>query len=680
MFFCVSKQASPVVGRDPQPRQLVFEDAVDEIVGEPVGHGEARERIVRGVVAEKPLPGAYPDVTVRILRDAHDRNILPEGGGNSVLRKGQFAGHDLLHVGLPEVQPRPGADPHAALRVAEERRDLQRPQFGFVIGAEVAREASRGDVERQQAVERADPQRAVAAVEQRIAAVVDRDRSVDRVVARAPRRNVHRTQAPGMGADPHAPAAVGKHALDVVRQQGAIGGVELRETPRAAVVEVHAVVVGADPEALRRGVLDDTAHRIVAQRIAHRIVAQDAETPGQRVIVAHAAVVGPEPDAPLGVDEDGTDRIVAQRPRVGGMDVTFEASALRVADRKPVEGPDPETPSGVGFQHPDVVRNQPGIRCGVIASGDLQRAVETVEAVAVGGDPVSVAVGDDAGDVVAGHLRQDAHGVAVCRGIGVDAVGGPDEESVARGTDGVYADAREVGPDFELAALAVEEHDAEIGGENQIAIGRGGDVGDLHVAPFEAEILEPLRRRVVTRQSRRRADPEQAPVGVERVDGVVAQALRIALHAAEHRERITVVAVQPVLRAHPDTPHPVLRNGQHGALRQSFVDRQRAEFDGRGEGPAGKNGKKCEQEKRRFEFQHIVEAWEAKYTFFFGKSEPPGRFSVPETPPPGVRNVRRQVRMRRQRTEAGTTSTSSRAGSPRRRTTVLPAVSDAGVL
>ena len=67
-------------------------------------------------------------------------------------------------------------------------------------------------------------------------------------------------------------------------------------------------------------------------------------------------------------------------------------------------------------------------------------------------------------------------------------------------------------------------------------------------------------------------------------------------------------------------------------------------------------------------------------SYFFGKSEPPGRFSVPETPPPGVRNVRRQVRMRRQRTEAGTTSTSSRAGSPRRRTTVLPAVSDAGVL
>ena len=60
--------------------------------------------------------------------------------------------------------------------------------------------------------------------------------------------------------------------------------------------------------------------------------------------------------------------------------------------------------------------------------------------------------------------------------------------------------------------------------------------------------------------------------------------------------------------------------------------------------------KKCEQEKRRFEFQHIVEAWEAKYTFFFGKSEPPDRFSVPETPPPGARNVRRQVRMRRQRT------------------------------
>ncbi len=213
---------------------------------------------------------------------------------------------------------------------------------------------------------------------------------------------------------------------------------------------------------------------------------------------------------------------------------------------------------------------------------------------------------------------------------------------------------------------------------NQIAVGRGGDVGDLHVAPFEAEILEPLRRRVVTRQSRRRADPEQAPVGVERVDGVVAQLCGSPSHAAEHRERIAVVAVQPVLRAHPDTPHPSCAMASTVLCdNPSLTDSVRNSMARRR--PCRKNGKKCEQEKRRFEFQHIVEAWEAKYTFF-GKSEPPDRFSVPETPPPGARNVRRQVRMRRQRTEAGTTSTSSRAGSPRRRTTVLPAVSDAGCL
>ena len=281
----------------------------------------------------------------------------------------------------------------------------------------------------------------------------------------------------------------------------------------------------------------------------------------------------------------------------------FEAAAPGIADRKSVESPDPETPFGVGFQHPDIVRDQPGIRRGVIAAGDLQRAVEAVEAVAVGGDPVSVGVGDDAGDVVTGHLRQDAHGIAVGGGVGVDTVGGSDQKTVARRADGVYADAREVGPDFELAARAIEEHDAEVGGENQVAAGRRGDVGDLHVAPLEAEVFERLRRRIVTRQSRRGADPEQAPVGEERIDRVVAQALRIALDMAEHRERIAVVTVQPVLRTHPDTSHPVLRDGQHGALRQAFIDRQRAEFDGGGN-PAGKQEKDGKQKKRRFEFQH----------------------------------------------------------------------------
>ena len=127
--------------------------------------------------------------------------------------------------------------------------------------------------------------------------------------------------------------------------------------------------------------------------------------------------------------------------------------------------------------------------------------------------------------------------------------------------------------------VSVEEHDAEVGGEDQVAVGRGGDVGNLHVAPLEAEILETLRRGVIARQSRRRADPEQSPVGEQRIDRVVAQALRIALHAAKHGERVAVIAVQPVLRSHPDTPHPVLRDGQHGTLRQAFVDRQRAKFD-----------------------------------------------------------------------------------------------------
>ena len=406
-----------------------------------------------------------------------------------------------------------------------------------------------------------------------------------------------------MGADPYATAAVGKHAFDVVRQQGTAGGVELRESPRATVVEVHAVVVGADPEAPRLGVLDDTAHRVVAQRIARRVVAQRPETAGQRMVVAHPAVVGPEPDAALGVDENGADRVVAQRPRLGGVHIAFEASAPGIADRESVEGADPEVSRRVGFQHADVVRDQPGIRRGIIAGGDLQRPVEPVEAVTVGGDPVSVAVGDDAGDVVTGHLRQDAHGIAIGGGVGVDTVGGPDQKTIARRADGVYADAREVGPDFEFAARAVEEHDAEIGGENQVAAGRGGDVGDLHVAPLEAEIFERLRRRIVTRQSRRGADPEQPPVGEERIDRVVAQALRIALDMAEHRERIAVVAVQPVLRTHPDTSHPVLRDGQHGALRQAFIDRQRAEFDGGGN-PVGKQGKDGKQKKRRFEFQH----------------------------------------------------------------------------
>ena len=70
-----------------------------------------------------------------------------------------------------------------------------------------------------------------------------------------------------------------------------------------------------------------------------------------------------------------------------------------------------------------------------------------------------------------------------------------------------------------------------------------------------------------------------------------------------------------------------------------------------------------------------------KYMSFFRKIRNFGTFFRSlEKRRPGVKHVRRQVCMRRQRTEAGTVSTSSRAGSPLRRTTVLPPVFDAGVL
>ena len=63
VFSCIEARHT-VVGRNPQPRQLVLEDAVDEIVGQSVGHREACERIVRSVVAEQSVAGADPDITV----------------------------------------------------------------------------------------------------------------------------------------------------------------------------------------------------------------------------------------------------------------------------------------------------------------------------------------------------------------------------------------------------------------------------------------------------------------------------------------------------------------------------------------------------------------------------------------------------------------------------------------
>ena len=126
-------------------------------------------------------------------------------------------------------------------------------------------EASRCRIEQQQAVERPDPQHPVVVLEQGVAAVVDRDRGVDRIVVRAPGRRLHAGESAGMGPDPEAVGAVGQDALDVVREQRTRGHVELFEATRTAVIPVHAVVVGADPEALGRRILDDAAHRIVTQ-------------------------------------------------------------------------------------------------------------------------------------------------------------------------------------------------------------------------------------------------------------------------------------------------------------------------------------------------------------------------------------------------------------------------------
>ena len=249
-------------------------------------------------------------------------------------------------------------------RVTEERRDRQRSQTRLVVGARMTREAPRSGVERQQSVKRPDPQRAVVLVEQGIATVVDRDRGVDRIVA-GPERGPSIRVSPRRGCRSRGSRARREDTLDVVRQQGAVRRVELRETARPAVVAVHAVVVGPHPEAFGRRVLDDAAHRIVAQRIAGRIVAQDPETPRQRMIVAHPAVVGAEPDAPLVVDEDRTDGVVAQGSGTRRIDILFEAFRPGIEDRQAVEGPDPQPAFGVAAQHADVVRHQSGYSAAV---------------------------------------------------------------------------------------------------------------------------------------------------------------------------------------------------------------------------------------------------------------------------------------------------------------------------
>lgn len=62
------------------------------------------------------------------------------------------------------------------------------------------------------------------------------------------------------------------------------------------------------------------------------------------------------------------------------------------------------------------------------------------------------------------------------------------------------------------------------------------------------------------------ADPQSAAVRTQRRDVVVTQAGRLGRIGAKHPEGVTVIAVEPILRAHPDESLGVLGQALGGTL------------------------------------------------------------------------------------------------------------------
>jgi hypothetical protein len=64
----------------------------------------------------------------------------------------------------------------------------------------------------------------------------------------------------------------------------------------------------------------------------------------------------------------------------------------------------------------------------------------------------------------------------------------------------------------------------------------------------------------------------------QRIDVVVAQRGAVLRIVAEHREGISVIAVQAVLGGEPHEAVPVLNDRVHHALRQTILDGERPEW------------------------------------------------------------------------------------------------------
>lgn len=335
----------------------------------------------------------------------------------------------------------------------------------------MARETAGPFVEREQAAQRADPQRAVALVQKRVAAVVDGARVADGEVLRPARRDIQVIQAAHVGADVEAAAVVGQDALDVVgeaarRSRGHVVVVVAGEVPRRRVVAEDAVVVRADPQHRFPGVGDDATHRAVyrPRSVRCRVLRlQHLEPVRQRVVVVHAAVVGAEPDALLVVDADRPYGVVADRRGVRGVDMTADGAAFLIEDRQSVVGSHPETPVLVALQDADVVRSQPGGAALGVAGCLPQRFVDAVETVSVGRDPVSsVGRPHDGRDVAAAHLGQNPMNALLLSLVAVEPRRRSDENLPAAGpeAEGADVDARQQVVARGFGVCGVEEVDA----------------------------------------------------------------------------------------------------------------------------------------------------------------------------------------------------------------------------